>query len=281
MQNNLNVRKIYIDTRFKRDQYGSNTNFEIDLPQTVECPEDTVIFADEIVIPNTMTTVQAGINDALYFAVFYDTTVKYRQITLPEQNYTLMLFANQLKNLMNSVINTAEAEFNVNYNVDKLNISISISDKRSNKTDTMRWQIFTDANLKEGLYNFRTIHDATTCNEILQNFNISTFEPWYTNDYVVIYNIDLHTTKNLYLLADIGEYRTITNFPWTGSCVLKKIQMNVPYNETLFSNVIMPYDCTHASNQSFNRIKFRLVNSRGLEPNLKNNWSFSLILSVP
>ena len=97
MQNNLNVRKIYIDTRFKRDQYGSNTNFEIDLPQTVECPEDTVIFADEIVIPNTMTTVQASINDALYFAVFYDTTVKYRQITLPEQNYTLMLFANQLK----------------------------------------------------------------------------------------------------------------------------------------------------------------------------------------
>ena len=59
MQNNLNVRKIYIDTRFKRDPYGSNTNFEIDLPQTVECPEDTVIFADEIVIPNTMTTIQA------------------------------------------------------------------------------------------------------------------------------------------------------------------------------------------------------------------------------
>ena len=56
MQNNFNVRKIYIDTRYKRDQYGSNTNFEIDLPQTVECPEDTVIFADEIVIPNTMTT---------------------------------------------------------------------------------------------------------------------------------------------------------------------------------------------------------------------------------
>ena len=64
-----------------------------------------------------MTTVQAGINDALYFAVFYDTTVKYRQITLPEQNYTLMLFANQLKNHMNSVINTAEAEFDKTWNL--------------------------------------------------------------------------------------------------------------------------------------------------------------------
>ena len=86
--------------------------------------------------------------------------------------------------------------------------------------------------------------------------------------------------KKLYLLGDIGEFRTITNFKWSGSSVLKKIQMNVPFNETLFSNVVMPFDCTHAAGQSFNRIKFRLVNSRGIEPNLKNNWSFSLILAI-
>ena len=98
----LNIRKIYIDTRYKRDQYGSNTNFEIELPQTVECPENTVMFVDELVLPNTMTTIQAGINDTLYFAVFYDTTVKYRQITLPEQNYTLMYFSNQFKNFYES-----------------------------------------------------------------------------------------------------------------------------------------------------------------------------------
>ena len=88
----LQVRKIYIDTRFKRDKYGSNTNFEIDLPQTVECPPNTVCYVDEIVLPNTITTIQAGVNDRLYFGVVYNTTTKYRSILIPEQNYTLMSF---------------------------------------------------------------------------------------------------------------------------------------------------------------------------------------------
>ena len=64
----LQVRKIYVDTRYKRDKYGSNTSFEIELPQTVECPPNTVCYVDEIVLPNTTTTIQTGINDRLYFA---------------------------------------------------------------------------------------------------------------------------------------------------------------------------------------------------------------------
>ena len=97
-QNILNVRKINIDTRFKRNLYGSNTNFEIDLPQTVECRENTVVFADEIVLPNTITTIQSNVNDKLYFALFYNNVTLYKTITLPEQNYTIMYLANQLKN---------------------------------------------------------------------------------------------------------------------------------------------------------------------------------------
>ena len=92
----------------------------------------------------------------------------------------------------------------------------------------MRWQIFSDANLKEGLFNFTPIHNSTTCNENLQNSNVDPNAIWNANNIVVKYNIDLHTTKKIYLLADIGEYRTITNFPWSGSSVFLKIQMNVP-----------------------------------------------------
>ena len=96
---------------------------------------------------------------------------------------------------MNLALNASEAEFNIDYNVDKLNISISLTDKRFIKIDTMRWQIFSDANLKEGLFNFTPIHDSTTCNEILQNFNVDPNAIWNANNIVVKYNIDLHTTK--------------------------------------------------------------------------------------
>ena len=238
------------------------------------------MYVDEVVLPNTITTVQTGVNDKLYFGLFYNTTVKYRTINLEDQNYTIQYLANQFKSLMNSQINTSEAEFNVTYNVDKLAISINIVDKRSTQADVMRWQIFSDDNLKAGLYNFVPISNPTTCNELIQNNVVSATAIWHDVVDLVSYNVDLHTTRNLYLLGDIGEYRTITNFSWSGGSVLKKIMMNVPYNDTLFSNVMMPYDCNHIGNQSFNRIRFRLVNSKGLEPNLKNNWSFSLIFAI-
>lgn len=45
------------------------------------------------------------------------------------------------------------------------------------------------------------------------------------------------------------------------------MQTNVPYNETLFTNVVMLYDSNHIGGQSLNRIKFRFVNSKGLGPN--------------
>ena len=46
---NLEELKTYVDTRFIPDQYGSNANFEIELPQTVECLEPCIIHVDELV----------------------------------------------------------------------------------------------------------------------------------------------------------------------------------------------------------------------------------------
>ena len=143
----------------------------------------------------------------------------------------------------------------------------------------MRWIIFSDGSVKAGLYNFLEIPSHLTCNNILQSFVVDPNATWTADNVAVSYNVDLHTTRNLYLLGSIGEFRTMTNFEWSGSTVLKKIQMTAGYNETLFSDVVMPYDSAHAGNESFNRIKFKLVNSKGQEPNLKNNWSFSLIAS--
>ncbi len=275
----LQIRKIYIDTRYKRDKYGSNTNFEIELPQTVECPPNTVCYVDEIVLPNTITTIQTGVNDRLYFAVFYNNNIRYRSLVIPEQNYTLQSIANELKTLMNNQLTTTESEFNVTYNIDKLTMTFTLTDKRTVKPDPMTWFLFTDDNLKAGYYNLTPIPDPLTSNDILQNYLANPTQAWTVAGVAVNYNVDLHTTRNLYLLGSIGEFRTITNFEWSGSTVLKKIQMTAGYNETLFSNIVMPYDSTHVGNESFNRIKFRLVNSKGQEPNLKNNWSFSLIFS--
>ena len=163
--NNLNTRNNHIDTRLKHDKYGSNTNFQINLPQTVECPENCVMYVHEIVLPNTITTIQSKVNDKLYFAVFYNGVVSYKNITIPEQNYTLLSFANQLETLMNAQLSLSKCEFNIIYNLDKLSISLNLIDKRAIKLDVMRRIIFTD----EGVYNFTIISKPLTYNEILHN----------------------------------------------------------------------------------------------------------------
>lgn len=47
-------------------------------------------------------------------------------------------------------INTTEAEINVTYNVDIWIISRNLQDKRISVPDVMRWQMFSDDNLKVG-----------------------------------------------------------------------------------------------------------------------------------
>ena len=161
---------------------------------------------------------------------------------------------------MNNQLTTTESEINVTYNIDKLTLAFTLTDKRTTKPDVMRWAIFSDDNLKAGLYNFSEIPSPLTCNGILQNFVVDPNATWTADNVAINYNVDLHTTK-IYLLGSIGEFRTITNFEWSGSTVLKQIQMTAGYNETLFSNIVMPYDSTHVGNEPFNRTQFRLVNS--------------------
>ena len=62
----------------------------------------------------------------------------------------------------------------------------------------MRWQIFSDDNLKAGLCDFVPISNPTTCNELLQNKVVSTTAFWHVPVEIISYNVDLHTTRNLY-----------------------------------------------------------------------------------
>ena len=219
-------------------------------------------------------------NDKLYFAVKYDGEVYCKIATLTEHNYSIQAFASKLQTAMNDLIdgNPKPVEVIVSYNVDKLTLSIKIQDNRVVKSDAARWRIFPDDGLKRGAFlPMGRILEPLTCNELLQNYVWNNEDLWTPAMISVDYHVDLHTTRNLYLLVDLGEFRTVTNFPWSGSSVLKKTRMNVPYNETLFFNVVMPYDCTHVGSMSFNRLTIHLVNSKGNYPNLRNNWSFSLI----
>ena len=99
MSKDLPVKKIYIDSKFRRGDSVSSSNFKIDLPQTLKLPDNAIFYVDDVCIPHNWYTVETGVNDKLYFRLqlanggtFYDYT-----ITLDSKNYNGVQFAAEVQ----------------------------------------------------------------------------------------------------------------------------------------------------------------------------------------
>ena len=60
-------KKIYIDSHHRTINSNSSSDFEIYLPESQECGDDTKLYVHEITIPNSIYPVQAGLNNIMYF----------------------------------------------------------------------------------------------------------------------------------------------------------------------------------------------------------------------
>ena len=54
-------KKIYIDSHHRTQNSNSSSDFEIYLPESQECGNDTKLYIHEITIPNSIYPVQAGV----------------------------------------------------------------------------------------------------------------------------------------------------------------------------------------------------------------------------
>jgi hypothetical protein len=61
----LDIKKVYVDTRFKTLDSLSDSNFWIELPRSLNVPDDCVGYIDDIVIPVSWSTVDSR-NNQLY-----------------------------------------------------------------------------------------------------------------------------------------------------------------------------------------------------------------------
>ena len=89
--NDLPVKKIYIDSKFKRHDSVSSSNFKIELPYTLKLPDNAIFYVDDVCIPHNWYTVEAGVNDKLYIRTWllgsFGANTDYI-LTLPARNYT-------------------------------------------------------------------------------------------------------------------------------------------------------------------------------------------------
>ena len=107
------VKKIYVDTRFKTKDSRSDSDFYIDLPKTVNIVETVKCYIDDIVIPVSFKVVELH-NNNLFFSVYYFIgtviTTVYCKLTLTPKNYNGITLSAISSTLMNAQL-TAEMYF--------------------------------------------------------------------------------------------------------------------------------------------------------------------------
>ena len=81
----LEIKKVYVDTRFKTDESKSDTDFTIQLPKTFNVPDDVVCYIDDITLPVSWATSSAR-NATLYFSVKFESSTYYFALVLDEKN---------------------------------------------------------------------------------------------------------------------------------------------------------------------------------------------------
>jgi hypothetical protein len=265
----LDIKKVYVDTRFKTDDSNSDSDFYIELPRAMNVPEKCVCYIDDIVLPVSWTMIDER-NSQLYLSAYIDGVVSTFTLTLASGNYNGATFSAALEALMNTVLNPLDTPVSVTYDLINNKMTVIVNDNRAIVIDAANVVIETGESF--GIPSITT--NGLNGVLMLKRFvEITPSTPFVTN-------LDLHTTRNLYLSSSsLGSYNTISNFG--NDMIIKKIPVRYNYNEMLFDSAEAGYDYLDVSKRLLRRIDFRLQDSFGKIINLNNNhWSFSLIFQV-
>jgi transposase-like protein len=247
----------------------------IELPRSLNIPENCVCYIDDIVIPVSWSTVD-GRNNKLYVRMnnFSARQHSCQIITIPTKNYNGLTFAAALETAMNAAI-VFGTTFKVEYDLNDNDIQITQVDN----FDRYLFTLISDDDLTAGVVwdqpvpRRESIHSMNGILRLGESFSFST---------AAVYNayIDLHTVRNLYITSSsLASYNTISNFG--SDVIIKKIPVRANYGQIVFDGSSNGYDFLDVSKRALNRIDFRLQDSYGNLIDLrKNHWSFSLVFQT-
>jgi hypothetical protein len=273
----VDIKKIYVETRFKTGESKSDSDFSIELPRTFNVPENCVCYIDDFVIPVSWSTID-GRNNKLYLKLTTNyTELWYKVITLPSMNYTGAKFVIALEEKIKEAIESiplANVAFQVTFDQNDNLIKIAqLSGSYCQLT------LVSGADLAAGKN-----WSARVPKILIQSMNgvlrigKASFEITENTPYVAY--LDLFTTRNLYLTSSaLASYSNISNFD--NDVIIKKIPISASFGNMMFYNGTTGYDFLDVSKRSLTRIDFRLQDSYGNGVDLRgNHWSFSLVFQI-
>ena len=274
----LPVKKIYVDSRNRTPDSVSASNFKIQLPYSIQLPDNCVFFITDVVIPNIFPLITTDTNDSLYFVVWDNVAgaipATYFNITIPSGAYTAGSDTGSLAAALQILLNgtdmqAANVSFSVSWSITTRSITISCN---------KYFKFFTDDELSVSGMNtlFKTSFNLSNPNTANDVFNIDTpMKP--TKSYNTGF-ISFQPFNNIYLTSpNFGSFDTIASF---SNNVIKKIPISVPYGYLIIDQNSTNNDFLNCSRQTIRTIEFGVKNSRGQYLDLQNmNISFSIIFN--
>ncbi len=100
----LNIKKVYIDTRYETDDSNSDSDFVIELPMSVNIPDKCICYIDDIVMPVSWTMIDSR-NNLLYIGYRIGDVIHEETVEKPSGNYNGNTFSKVLETAMNSILN--------------------------------------------------------------------------------------------------------------------------------------------------------------------------------
>ena len=277
MANLLPVKKIYCDTKFKRTDSKSNSNFKIDLPQTLKLPDNCVFYIDDVSIPNSFYTVELNINDKLYFRLS-DPSYVYPEyfyvdytMTLDSKTYNGVQFAAEMQSKITAI--TSGSATSCIYDSQSKNMSVSVSN--------LEIQFFTDVELQTlsswtgTAYSNNSLSSA---NELITNTSLPS--PVGNTAIPAKFYLMLTPVRNIYMRSpNLSSFNTIGTSGQSN--IIKKIPVNAPPGEMITSYITSSTDYLDCSNATWKTIEVQIEDVNGNEISLHGvNWSFSILLDI-
>ena len=278
----LPLKKIYVDTRYRTTDSVSTSNFRIELPYSVELPDNSTFQLTDICIEHSWLTVETGINDQLYFAIAPGTspaTVSGYVMRLPSQNYTGTTLASKIQTLLQ----TQSYDFQASYDANTNTITITSS--------TLSFKLLTDDDM--GYQDISTWVGGITvdytnlrsANDLLRNYRgrSKTYGLQAGSNNVYSYTsgfLDLQPIRNIFISSpNLGSFTTLGSRGEAG--IICKVPVNADFGYMVICNIIAAHDFLNCSKQSLRTIEFNLRDVKGnYIPLHGGHCSFSIVFSA-
>ena len=263
----LEVKKIYVDSRYRTVSSNSDSDFSIQLNRNIYLPEHCVMHIENCVIPHSWYTIEKDVNDKMYFIMNGDTTTAFT-ITIPSANYTGAQLIAALNLLF---INGLTASYELNTN--KIKITCPSPSQNPQQISLNSFQVLTDHDLLR-MFNLSA---PNSCNDVITNrhtkVNTHT-SPWISG------MINLQGFRSVYISSStMCSYNTLG--PQGEQNIIKKISTNADFGYLIIDHVVSDHDYLSCERMTLNTISFQIRDVKGnLIPFHDSPVSFTIVFTI-